>query len=193
MDLIYQTFPHLRDVWVNHLEPFILPSKEEMDKRWFVVQFALHRIFERSANNPIRASHINWHSTRTWYIQPGVIGCSSQWNIVIYPNNVLHMSFQTYFMRDKGLKNCCSMEFPVRHIEDSARTSRLIDTRYGVRFVLRDNGQIWYYDYDQHVGTEVFIGSELPLDVLSPLCPHVQYCMLMHAVRHRVHTLRHVE
>jgi hypothetical protein len=83
------------------------------------------------------------------------------------------------------------MEFPVRHVAYATRTSRRIDTYRGVRFTLRDNGEIWRED--ERLDIDVFMENELPQDVLSSLCTHVRHCMLMHAVRHRVHTLPHVE
>jgi hypothetical protein len=182
MELICQTFPHLRDVWIHHLEPFILPSKEEMDRRCFIVQLTLKLKLIRGWNH---LSKWRCKTTQTWYIQPGVIFCSSLW----CPGAFSFRLFETYFMRDNSLI-CCSMEFPVRHVADNARTSRRIDTYRGVRFTLRDNGEIWRDDYDNRV--EV-IKNELPQDVLSSLCTHVRHCMLMHAVRHHVHTLPHVE
>jgi hypothetical protein len=178
MELICQTFPHLRDVWVNHLEPFILPSKEEMDRRRFIVQFTIKLIGSWIPHSwTVSPRDPWWKTTHTSYVQPGVILCSSEGALWLYyiPDNFC----------------CCYVEVTERDVADIGRTPRRVLIRRGVRFVLDDdNPDILCYDYDDHV--EV-INNELPQDMLSSLCPHVRYSLLMHAIRHQARVLRHVE
>jgi len=189
MDLICQTFPHLQDVWKHHLKPFILPSKEEMDRRRFIVQFALHRIFERRRTRRLRASHDAWKTTHTWYIQPGVIFCSARW---FNSRQVPSSSFTIYSMLGNG-SMCCQTLSVVSDDRDTRMISRFVYTYGNVNgFTLLGDGEI-HHQHNDDDGVPWIFQNEVPRDVLNRFCPHIRYYLLMHAIRHSVRTLRHVE
>jgi len=172
MDLICQTFPHLQDVWKHHLKPFILPSKEEMDRRRFIVQFALHRIFERRRTRRLRASHDAWKTTHTWYIQPGVIFCSARW---FNSRQVPSSSFTIYSMLGNG-SMCCQTLSVVSDDRDNRMISRFVYAYGNVNgFTLRGDGEIQATTRR----TESILSSHSILLVNAchqTLCTHTQTC-----------------
>jgi hypothetical protein len=178
--------PRLNDVWTNQLISFLLPNDNEMNKKRFIVRFELNHVFpdSLSPSDHRRISKIS----RPSYLQPGVILCR---DIFTDSRAVCVRQFYICFTLQNA-SICCQMGLNIRDYKDDCQKiwRSLYNTGRGGHTTLdEDNGQIWYYhEYEHHV-----FEAELPQEELSAFCTHHQRCLLMHAVRHKVRTLRHVE
>jgi hypothetical protein len=183
--LLYTAYPHLVDVWTTHLVPFIVCSKDEMDRKKLIVWFALDRAIQFSHDHRLVPSQlVTCAQQSTWYIHRHVIAWSSNFGLTNTNTN----SQTIYHLCPNG-SNCCSIQLIVRDRPDTGRTiSRWIYPGESIRFTLHDNGQIWrhcanYYDISIY-------NVEAPAYEHMGLCFHLKHCLLMHAVRTKSHTLR---
>jgi len=189
-DLVSTRYPCLNDVWTTHLVPFIVCSNEEMNRKRFLIYFTLHRIFVRRRAALLPTNSI-WRTSRTWYIQPGIIVHRS---LFVNWRTMEGRHFHICFLLENAL-HCCSLILIEHQYRRDPTFSRTLHDNLQQLTLWESDGEIWrhYHDGYQEEHAEEGFEIELPQEELSSFCPHLQRCLLMHAVRHRVRTLRHVE
>jgi hypothetical protein len=167
--MLERVYPGLNDVWTNHLVPFLLPSKEQIKWNNVLVQFVLRYIYV------YLPSHPRYTPIHVWYVQPSMICLKGRRNIGSKCFTVYHVN--------KNVSCCCRMV--VRH--DRLGTRDIYTRRDDFWSTLFDDGQIWWTDLDDD-DPRVFM-KEVPSEYLHGLCPHIWHHLLMHAIRHKVHTV----
>jgi hypothetical protein len=179
------TSPGLNEVWISHLVPLILHSKVEMQRKKCLVMFTLDHSFQYVGK--YKPSDLIWHvPCRAWYVQPDVLFWSpSASDLRINLGNkvvVSHVSNNSI---------CCRMRLQYdRH--DHMITRDLFACSDLVHLAVWNNGKMWLTDYrDPHLPGFHELLLQIDRGQILGACAHSQHQLVMNAVRHKVHTLKH--
>jgi hypothetical protein len=175
-------YPSLNDVWINHVVPFLLSSREDVESQMFLGLFALEMIqIVSTIHDRCLPSNPKWKAWRTWYIHPSVVFLCS----TVITGQETHFIYHV----NKRRSNCCCC----------CRMATL-DGHVKTRFVRSNQDKVWH-NYD---GSDILLCNrlenvrqkfsiELSETHLRGLCAHSLHWLLMHAIQHKVHMLKHVK
>jgi hypothetical protein len=175
-DLLCTHYSSLNDVWASHLSPLIVPSKDEMERKRFLVAFTLRAIYNHTFVQV--PSDSIWSTLRPRYIQPDVIMFDiNEHELKIAQNETLNF---IYHVHPNGL-TCCRRMIKILNYPDNRRIILGYIYGYSPRIVTCGvhNREMWRFDPNQGQW------FELSKDDLVGLCPHIQHFLSMHLLTHR--------